>query len=124
LIRQCAGKKRDGSPCTATVEPPNAYCWWHDPKHADVRRRAASRGGKSKATREVRRLIADLETLKADVLAGSVDRLDAAVVVQATRAQTALIEQERKLREQAEVLVRIEALELTVRRQGGIKAWG
>jgi len=110
-MRRCGGIKRDGSRCTVSVEPPESYCWWHDPNNAQQRRRAASRGGKSKATREVRRLIADLETLKADVLSGAVDRNDASVVVQATRAQPALIGQERRQVEQDEVLVRIEALE-------------
>jgi hypothetical protein len=32
---RCAGTKRDGAPCTATVEPPQRYCWWHDPANIE-----------------------------------------------------------------------------------------
>jgi hypothetical protein len=42
---RCKGIKRDGSPCTVTVNPPDTYCWWHDPSNAEQRRKAASRGG-------------------------------------------------------------------------------
>ena len=52
----CAGTKRNGERCTATVEPPQQYCRWHVPAYADERRRAASRGGKGKASRELRNL--------------------------------------------------------------------
>jgi hypothetical protein len=45
-MERCPGTKRDGSPCTVTVELPQIYCWWHDPANADARRRAASKGGK------------------------------------------------------------------------------
>lgn len=46
-MNRCLGTKRDNSPCTVTVEPPQAaYCWWHDPVNADKREQAAVRGGK------------------------------------------------------------------------------
>jgi hypothetical protein len=38
---QCAGTKRDGSPCTATVEPPQSYCWWHDTEYVCIIRHYA-----------------------------------------------------------------------------------
>ncbi len=37
----CLGTKRDNSPCTVTVEPPQTYCWWHDPANAQARKQAA-----------------------------------------------------------------------------------
>jgi hypothetical protein len=49
----CAGYKRDGSNCTATVEPPQRYCWWHDPANKEERKKAASKGGKGKAHRRI-----------------------------------------------------------------------
>ena len=70
---QCAGTKRDGSPCTATVEPPQRFCWWHDPKHADERRRAASKGGSSRPSREGRTLKADLRDLIKRVESGELE---------------------------------------------------
>jgi hypothetical protein len=72
-MNRCAGTKRDGSTCTATVEPPQTYCWWHDPEHAEQRRRAASKGGKSKANREVANLKAELRDLIAKVKDGTLE---------------------------------------------------
>lgn len=34
---KCLGIKRDGSQCTQTVEPLQAYCWWHHPNNAHKR---------------------------------------------------------------------------------------
>jgi hypothetical protein len=31
LTTKGRGVKRDGSQCTITVNPPQTYCWWHDP---------------------------------------------------------------------------------------------
>jgi hypothetical protein len=45
-MNRCLGIKRDNSPCTVTVEPPQTCCWWHDPSNADKRKQAAARGGK------------------------------------------------------------------------------
>ena len=71
-MRRCTGTKRDGSPCTATVEPPLTHCWWHDPQNAEQRRRAASRGGKSKANREVASLRTEVKDLIAKIEVGEV----------------------------------------------------
>jgi hypothetical protein len=73
-MRQCAGTKRDGSPCTATVEPPQTHCWWHDPANSEERRRAASRGGRSKPSREVRTIKDEIKEAIADVKDGALDR--------------------------------------------------
>ncbi len=72
-MNRCAGTKRDGSTCTATVEPPHVYCWWHNPQHSEQRRKAASTGGKSKANREVRNLKAELKDLIAKVEDGTLE---------------------------------------------------
>src|SRR5215203_2548872 len=67
---QCSGYKRDGSRCTATVNPPHTRCWWHDPANAERRRRAASRGGKGKAGRATKELHTLLEDLTKRVIDG------------------------------------------------------
>jgi hypothetical protein len=46
---KCAGLKRDGRQCTGSVEPPQRYCWWHDPANAEKRRRSASKAAKEEA---------------------------------------------------------------------------
>lgn len=107
----CAGKKRDGGRCTATVEPPQTYCWWHDPANAEKRRRAASRGGKGAGGREIRDLKRRIsETIEA-VLDGSVERGPAAVAIQGFNALRGALELERKVREVDELEGRIEELE-------------
>jgi hypothetical protein len=111
LMAVCSGIKRDGSRCTATVEPPQQYCWWHDPANADKRRRAASKGGKGGGSREVRDLKRRISEVVDAVLEGTQDRGRAAVAIQGFNALRSMLELERKIREQEEVLERLEALE-------------
>jgi predicted ArsR family transcriptional regulator len=121
-MAQCAGTKRNNERCTATVEPPQTHCWWHDPANAEERRRAASKGGRGKPSREIRALKRELEDLAASVLAGRVDRGNAAVVNQILNTRARLIELERKVKETEELEERIERLEQT-RGEAGGKRW-
>jgi hypothetical protein len=107
----CAGIKRDGGRCTATVEPPQSYCWWHDPANSEKRRRAASKGGKGKASRELTSIKKRLLELAGNVLDGAVDRSDAAVVSQVLNVYLRAISTEMKVREQMELIERVEELE-------------
>ena len=118
----CKGTKRDGTPCTLPSTGPNDLCWAHDPKNAERRRRGQSRGGKAKASGEIRDLKKQLEDLVEDVRAGRMERGDAVVVNQILNTRARLIELERKVREQDEVLVRIEQLEQSQQQQGG-RGW-
>src|SRR5215203_863230 len=116
----CSGIKRDGSRCTATVEAPQEYCWWHDPANADKRRRAASKGGKG-GSREIRDLKRRISDVVDAVLEGSQDRGRAAVAIQGFNALRGVLELERKVRELDELEARIEALEQP---QEGERRWG
>ena len=107
----CSGIKRDGSRCTATVESPKEYCWWHDPANADKRRRAASKGGKGGGSREIRDLKRRISEVIDAVLEGTQDRGRAAVAIQGLNALRSVLELERKIRELDELEARIEALE-------------
>ncbi len=111
MMAVCSGIKRDGGRCTATVEPPQGYCWWHDPANADKRKRAASRGGRGRSGGELPDLKRQLKELAAGVLDGSVDRGSAAVVNQLLNTVVRVVEQERKERELGEMAERLEALE-------------
>jgi hypothetical protein len=117
----CAGTKRDGSRCTATVEPPQTYCWWHDPDNAEERRRAASKAGRSRPNRELAGVKALLEDLIEQVLAGDLQTGPAAVANQLINTRLRAIEQERKIRETENLEARIEALEQA---QEGGRRWG
>ena len=122
---RCAGTKRDNSSCTATVEPPQRFCWWHDPDNADKRRRAASKAGKSKLSRELAGIKQRLSGLADDVLAGAVDRGDAAVAGQLLNTYLRAVSVELKAKEQLELVERLEALEegLQPQNRGGSR-WG
>jgi hypothetical protein len=119
----CAGTKRDGSQCTASVEPPQRYCWWHDPDNAEERRRAASKAGKSRPSRELPAIKAQLQDLTERVLAGRLETGRAAVANQLMNTRLRVIEQERKNRESDELEARIEALEQTQERAKGARPW-
>ena len=107
---QCAGIKRDGGRCTVVVGVGQTHCYSHDPGRAEERKRNASRGGKSKGNSEIADLKARLRKLAADVLSGEVGRSEAAVVNQILNTRARLIELERKIREQEELVERMEAL--------------
>ena len=110
-MAQCASIKRDGGKCTATVEPPNKYCWWHDPDNAAQRKRAASKGGKGKPSRELAAIKARLSDLADNVLEGRVDRGDAAVAGQLLNTVIRAVGVELKVREQQDLIERLEELE-------------
>ncbi len=119
----CAGTKRDGSRCTASVEPPQRYCWWHDPDNAEERRRAASKAGKSRPSRELPAIKTQLQDLTEQVLAGGLETGRAAVANQLINTRLRAIEQERKNRETEDLEARIEALEQTQERAKGARRW-
>jgi hypothetical protein len=121
LAVRCAGTKRDGSPCTATVEPPQTHCWWHDPANAEKRRRSASKAGRSKPSRELAGIKARLSDLADAVLEGRQDRGNAAVAGQLLNTYIRAVGVELKAREQMELIERLEALEadLQANRKGG-----
>jgi hypothetical protein len=114
-MNRCVGTKRDNSPCTVTVEPPKIFCWWHDPDNSEQRSKAASRGGKragrGRPLAEVAEVKSNLKNLAAAVLTGNVDRSDAAVVAQVLNIWLRTVSVELKVREELELVGRLEALE-------------
>ena len=120
---QCSGFKRDGSRCTAIVNPPQTCCWWHDPANAERRRRAASRGGKGKAGRATKELHALLEDLTKRVIDGELETSRGAVANQLIGTRIRLFEYERRLKELEEFEARIEALEQAQQQGGGSRRW-
>ncbi|MDP8899615.1 MAG: hypothetical protein M3N33_00385 [Actinomycetota bacterium] len=119
---RCGATKRDGTGCTLPATGQHGLCWAHDPKNAEKRRRGASRGGRAKAGTEIRDLKKQLEDLAGDVLAGRVERPDAAVVNQILNTRAWLIELERKVKETEELEERLSVLERA--REGGGRRWG
>jgi predicted RNA-binding Zn ribbon-like protein len=121
LAVRCAGTKRDLSPCTAAVEPPQRFCWWHDPANVDKRRRAASKAGKSKPSRELAGIKQRLSDLADDVLTGAVDKGVAAVASQVLNVYLRAVSVELKVNEQLELTERLAALEVVLKgRRAGL----
>ena len=121
---KCAGTKRDNSPCTATVEPPQRFCWWHDPANADKRRRAASKAGKAKPNRELASIKTRLSDLADDVLADKVEKGVAAVASQVLNVYLRAMSVELRVREQMELIEKLESLEEGLEQQRGERRYG
>ncbi len=108
---QCLGTKRNKERCTATVEPPQRYCWWHDPANKEERKKAAAKGGKGKAYRRVAALWDAVETVIAGVES---ERLSPPQGNTMIKGFTTLISLARLDVEQAELEIAQRRLELDV----------
>jgi hypothetical protein len=117
LRHVCTATKRNGEPCTLPPNGSSGLCWAHDPKNAERRRRGQSRGGKSKPGRELADVKRRLSALADDVLGGKVDRGDAAVVSQVLNVLLRAVSVELKVKEQEELLGRVEELEALLENQ-------
>ena len=120
----CAGTKRNGEGCTATVEPPLRYCWWHDPANAEKRHRAASKGGRGKTSKVTKGLHELLEDLANRVIEGTLETSRGAVANQLIGTRIRLLEYERRLKEQEELEGRLGELEAILTQRKDASGWG
>jgi hypothetical protein len=107
---RCTAITASGTRCQKLAEGSQALCWTHDPKNASTRSRSASRAARAKPSKEIALLKEELKALKDDVLAGDVDRNDAAVVVQVYRTLKDFIELERRVKETDDLAAELEDL--------------
>ena len=107
----CRATKASGDPCKAPATGPHGYCWAHDPANAEQRSRMASKAAKSKPSRELIRLKAQLVDLTKGVLSGEIETGRAAVANQLINSRLRTIEVERKVREAEELEERLESIE-------------
>ena len=107
----CRATKANGEPCTLPASGPQGLCWAHDPANREKRKRMASKAAKSKPSRELIRLKAQLVDLTKDVLAGEIETGRAAVANQLINTRLRAIEVKRKIREAEELEERLEVLE-------------
>jgi hypothetical protein len=121
-VPQCSGIKRDGGRCTVIVQGSSQYCYQHDPARAEDRRRAASKAGKSKPSRELVDIKQRLSSLAHDVLKGNVEKSTGAVVSQILNVYIRAIDVELKAVEQLELIQRLETLETNIERQNDRRA--
>jgi hypothetical protein len=124
-MARCTALKPDGTPCERIVGAAQRYCYSHDEARAGERRANASKAAKSKgSTGELSEVKAQLRTLADDVVAGNIDKGSASVAAQVLGVFTRVVEVERKIREQDELLERLGALEQTIQSTGGRRPWG
>src|SRR5215216_7891774 len=116
-MAQCASITRNGARCKGVAIDSSDYCYAHSPKYAEERRRQASKGGRRGgrgrgSSRELLDLKAQLQDLTDRVLAGELDRADAAVCRQLLNVKLRASEQqEGRWKETEELEDRLEALE-------------
>ena len=122
-MSRCRATKKDGSPCTLPAVSAEGLCWAHDPANAELRRMGQSRGGRSKPSRELADLKRRLMDLADDVLEGRADRGDAAVVSQIYNTVIRAISLELAVRDQLELVQRMEALEDAITANKEAKRW-
>jgi hypothetical protein len=120
----CAGITRSGTRCTQGVGEGQTWCYNHDPSRAGSRKRAASRAGKSKPSRELIGIKQQLQDLTDGVLAGEVERADAAVCGQLLNVKLRAVEVERRIKENEELEERLERLEQTMQPSRRERRWG
>ncbi len=114
-MSRCAGIRADGGRCKALAMPQAEWCWNHHPDYEQARRRRASKGGKRGGRGRPQAELSDikrrLSDLADDVLEGRQDKAVAAVVSQVLNVYLRAISIEMKLKEQLELVARLEALE-------------
>jgi hypothetical protein len=116
---RCSHTYADSSQCRRIVSAEQKYCYSHDPLRTGERRRNSARGGKAKASGELGRVKARLQTLADMVEGGQMDRADAAVISQIWGTYLRAVSVELKAREQLEITERLEALEEDLGHKGG-----
>lgn len=120
---RCAAITRGGERCKLDATT-GSFCWSHDPENAEARKHRGRRGGKARGAGELSEIKRDVRKLIDDVLDGSQDRGRAAVAIQGFNALRGVLELERKVREQEEIIERLEALERVTEDRRGGRGWG
>jgi hypothetical protein len=120
---KCAAVTRAGTACKGVPIDGSQWCYVHDPGRADERRRhgrkGGKRGGRGRPHAELQEVKQLIRHLVAGVLKGERDRSDAAVCGQLLNVQLRAIATELQVREQLELVQRLEELEAVLKHQKG-----
>ena len=119
---RCSAITRGGERCKLDATN-GSYCWSHAPENADARKRRGRRGGKARGASELSEVKREIRTVISDVLEGRVERGVGAVVFQGYNTLLKAAEVDRRIREEEELLARIEQLEQTQDQQKGGRKW-
>jgi hypothetical protein len=122
-MARCSHTYADSSQCKRIVSAEQTYCYSHDPARQEERKRNAAKGGKAKATSDLTDVKQRLRALAEGVLAGDVDKGVGAVVATIWGVYLRAVSTELAVREQVELLERLEALEQSVESRRGGSRW-
>ncbi len=128
-MAKCSGITRAGTACKGIPIDGSQWCYVHHPGHVEERKRhgkrGGRRGGRGRLMAELSGLKAQLADLYTSVLTDMIEPKVGAVLSQITNAQIRATEVELRVREQLEILERVEELErlLAVRNEEGGR-WG
>jgi hypothetical protein len=121
-MARCQAIKADGERCKGEASPGAEWCYSHDPAHAEERRRNASRGGKAGGRGRPGADLADLKrevrAVIGGVLTGRIAQGPGAVALQGFNTLLRAAKVEMDMREQQELIERIEALERGLEQRG------
>ena len=119
----CSGIRADGGRCRGQAIGDSQWCFSHHPDYEEQRRRRASRGGKrggrGRPQVEVNAVKRQLQDLVEGVLEGKIERADAAVVGQVLNVYLRAVSAELQVREQMDLIARLEELETLLEHQNG-----
>jgi hypothetical protein len=114
-MTKCSGITQAGTACKGIPIEGSQWCYVHHPDHAEERRRHGSKGGKRGGRGRPQAELSDikrrLSELADDVLEGRQDKAVAAVASQVLNVYLRAISVETKLKEQFELVERLESLE-------------
>ena len=129
-MNSCAFIKAGGDRCGATAMRGYSTCYGHRPDLVDERKWNAQKGGRQggRGRAGEGKVAGDLHTLLEDltnhVVRGELETLRGAVASQLVNTRIRLLEFERRVREQDEILARIEQLEHAQEQGGDKRHWG
>lgn len=122
----CSGIKADGGRCRAQAISNSQYCFSHDPDHAEARkqraRRGGKRGGRGRPGADLTDLKRDVRSVIDGVLDGTILQGPGAVALQGYNTLLRAAKVELEVREQTELVERLEALERL--QEKGAGRWG
>jgi len=117
-MASCAFTKRNGGQCGGGAVGASGGCYAHDPAYELDRKRDARKNGKrggrgrpNPGTADLKRLQARFEDLADKILAGTVDRADAAVAIQSWNGARSCVVASARVKELEEVERRLSDLE-------------
>jgi hypothetical protein len=128
-LGKCSGITQAGTACKGIPIDGSQWCYAHHPDRTSERRRhglkGGKRGGRGRPQAELSDIKTRLSALADDVLEGRQDKGVAAVASQVLNVYLRAVSIEMKLKEQLELIERLEALEEGLKQnRGGSSRWG